>query len=455
MKRAMDMTSDRLFSKILAFSLPLLLTNLLQLCYNMADMVIVGRFSSVDGTVGAIGSTTSFLNLVFNFIFGIAAGATVVVAQAIGAQDKDAARDGVHTSLIMAVVLGVFALGIGELVCVPVLKAMNTVYLDMAVTYCRICFLGMPFMAVFNCAFGVMRAQGDTTRPLVILACSGFLNVVLNIVFVAGFGMDVDGVALATLTANILSAVAAMVCLARDTGICGFRFAHLRLHRGALKRVLAIGMPSGFQGVLFSASNLVVQSAVNSFGPATITATAIMANLEAFGYTAGNSVATASLTFAGQNIGAKNYRRILTVMSNSFAVGVVLSGLIGVVIYAFQQPLAGLYMNEMTTHREEVLRVLRIAMNCRVLFLPLCALMECSSFTLRGMGRSTLSMINSLVGAGGLRVVWILTLFAAFPTQGVLFASYPVTWGVTALVQFVCVRVTCRKLLEKQEKVTV
>ncbi len=446
-----------LFHKILAFSLPLVLTNLLQILYNMADMIVVGRFSAVEGAVGAIGSTTSLINLINNFIFGIGAGATVLVAQAFGAHDRRAASRGVHTSLIMGVALGLFSLCVGQALCRTVLVAMNTApeYLDMAVTYCRICFAGLPFVAVLNVALGILRAQGDTTRPLIILSAAGLLNVILNIVFVAGCGMDVDGVALATLIANIASAVAAMTFLHRDRGICGFRWRRLRLHTETAKRVLTIGVPSGLQGMLFSASNLVVQSAINLFGPATITAAAIATSLESFGYTAGNSVANAALTFTGQNIGAKNYRRILPVLYNSFAASILLSGIVALIIYLLQQPLAGLYMHEDAANRQDIFEALRIATTCRVLFIPICGLMECGAFSLRSMGHSTLSMVNSLLGAGGLRILWVLTLFAAFPNRWVLFINYPITWAVTAVVQYLCVRTACRRLIAQQEEETV
>ncbi len=454
MRRGVDMTSGGLFKKILFFSLPLILTNLLQIVYNMADMVVVGRFSSVDGAVGAIGSTTSFVSLMNNFVFGIGAGATVVVAQAIGARDKQAASRGVHTSVIVGVVLGVLSTVIGELLCRPLLLSLDTApeYMGMAVTYCRICFIGLPFVSVLNCVLGVMRAQGNTIRPLIILSAVGLFKMVLNIVLVAAFGMDVDGVAISTVVSNVLSAVAALVALTKDTGICAFRLSQLKPHMGTVKRLLAIGVPSGVQGMLFSAANLVVQVAVNSFGPAMITASSIATNLEAFSYTTGNSVSTAALTFAGQNAGAKNYRRIIPVLYNSFAVAALLSGVFSVALCVFQQPLAGLYMNASVTNRSEILQALKVVMALRVLFIPLCATMECGAFTLRGMGYSSLSMINSLVGAGLLRIVWIMTVFAAYPLDWVLFLNYPITWIITSAVQFFCVHVACRRKLAQSER---
>ncbi len=454
-RRSVDMTTGSLFRKILLFTVPLVLTNILQQLYNVADMVIVGRFSSVDGAVGAIGSTTSFHSLMLNLIIGLSVGATVVVSQAIGARDEEKARHGVHTSLVLGFLFGVGILIIAQVICRPMLVLINTEpqYMAMAEEYCRIFFMGVPFVAVLNCALGIMRAQGDTTRPLLILAGAGLLNVLLNIVFVAGCGMDVDGVALATLVANIVSTMAALICLVRDRGICRLRMKALRIHRATAKRVLLVGVPSGVQGMLFSSSNMIIQSAVNGFGPAAITAAAIATNLQAFGYTAGNSAAQASMTFTGQNTGAKNYRRIPSVVHNSMLVGVLLSGVIAVALYLFQEPLAGLYMNEATENREEILAVLRPIATAQVLTVPLCGLMECGALALRGMGYSTLSMINSLVGSCLLRIVWVYTVFAAFPSVIVLYINYPLTWSITAAAQYIFVRQKCRKLIAASERV--
>ena len=452
--RGMDMTSGSIFRKILIFALPLVLTNLLQMLYNVADMIVVGRFSPVDGAVGAIGCTMSFVNLINNFIFGLSMGATVTVAQAIGAGDRQATRRGVHTSLTMGGILGLICLGLGQVLCRPMLQLLDTApeYLAMSELYCRICFAGLPFVAILNCALGIMRAQGDATRPLIILSGAGVLNVTFNVLFVAGFGMDVDGVALATMIANIVSAVAALVCLMRDNGACRVCIRELRIHGATMRKVLGVGVPSGVQGMLFNVANMIVQSAVNSFGPATITAAAIATNLEGFIYTTGNAVANAAMTFTGQNIGARKYRRLMPILLNSYLVTLLLAGTVAVVMFILLEPLAGLYMNEATQHRDAIFEVLRVAAIYRLLFMPLCGLMECGSLTLRGMGRSALSMINSLFGACVLRLVWIYTVFAAFHEEWVLFLNYPVTWTVTAAIQFVCVWWATRNLIRRQER---
>lgn len=455
--RGMDMTTGPLFHKMLVFALPLVLTNLLQMLYNVADMIVVGRFSPVDGAVGAIGCTASFISLITNFILGLSTGATVVVAQAIGAHDRNGVRHGVHTSLTIGVLLGVVCLGIGQALCRPMLVMLDTApeYLAMSEKYCRICFAGLPFVALLNCALGVMRAQGDATRPLLILAGAGLLNVTLNLLFVLAFGMDVDGVALATVTANVASAVIALVCLMRDRGMCRLRLRRLRIHRATALKVLAIGVPSGLQGALFSISNMIVQSAVNSFGPATITAASIEGNLHSFVYTAANAIANAAMTFTGQNMGARKYRRIVPILLNGYLIVLLLAGVLAAGMYTLLEPLAGLYMNEATNDREAILEVIRVAATCRMLFMPICGLMDCGAMTLRGMGRSATSMALSLIGACGLRVAWVYTVFALFHEQWVLFISYPISWTVTAAVLLACVWRVSRTLERKAEAATV
>lgn len=451
--RSMDMTSGPLFRKMLIFALPLVLTNLLQVLYNVADMIVVGRFSSVDGAVGAIGCTSSFITLLNNFIFGLSTGATVTVSQAIGARDHNGVRRAVHTSLMMGLIVGFVCLGLGQMFCRPVLGLLGTApeYMPLSEKYCRICFTGLPFIAVLNCALGVMRAQGDSTRPLVILSLAGVLNVGLNVLFVMVLGMDVDGVALATMIANVVSAVAALVCLARDNGICRFYVKELRIHPPTMGKVLGVGVPSGMQGILFTVSHMVVQTAVNSLGAATINAAAIASNFESFSYTTGNAVANAAMTFTGQNMGARKYRRLMPILLNSYLVTLLLSGAVSIVFYLLREPLAGLYMNEATLHREEILAVFQVAMTYRVLFQPICGLMDCGSLTLRGTGRSTLSMIISLVGACGLRVLWVWTVFNAVRQAWVLFVGFPISWVVTALAHFLCVWCVSRSLIRKAE----
>ena len=453
-RHGMDMTTGPIFQKMLVFALPLVLTNILQMLYNVADMIVVGRFSMADGAVGAIGCTGSFITLMNNFIFGLAAGATVIVSQAIGAGDRAATRRGVHTALMMGVYIGFACLLLGQLICTPMLNLLNTPseYMEMAVKYCRICFIGLPFVAILNCALGVMRAQGDSTRPLVILSLSGVLNVAFNLVFVLVLKMDVDGVALATMLANVISAAAAMVCLAREDGDCRFNIKELRVDPATMRRVLAVGVPSGVQGMLFNISNMIIQSGVNSLGLVVVTASSIEISLHSFIYTAGSAVATAAMTVAGQNYGARNYRRILPSLYNGYFIVLLIGGALVAVTYTFLDPLAALYMNEATSHRAEIVDMVREVAFFRMLFMPLAGLMDTGAMALRGLGRSTTSMMISLICACVLRIAWIYTVFVLVREPWALFISYPITWVLGGVVQFIGVWTVTKKLIRAAEQ---
>ena len=442
------MTTGPIFQKMLIFVLPMMMTNLLQKLYNVADMIMVGQFSSVEGTVGAIGCTSAFITLIRNFMIGLSVGTSVIVSQSIGAGDREATRRGVHSSLVMGVLIGVGSMIIGQVLCRPVLTLMGTgpEFMEMAVTYTRIRFVGLPFTAVLNCSLGIMRAQGDSTRPLFILSMSGILNVALNAVFVILLGMDVDGVAYATLISVVASTVVAVACLVRDRGVCHVSFKDLRIHPATLRSVLAVGVPSGLQGMLFNISNMTIQSAINSLGAEFVSAASIETNLYGFVFIAGEATSSAAMTFAGQNLGAKKYNRIMPSLFNSYLIVLMIGGSLAALMFTFLDPLAGLYMNEATSNREVVLSAIRLIASFRMLFIPLCGLMDCGALMLRGLGRSTLSMVISLIGACGLRIVWVYTAFAVVPEPWVLFLSYPLSWVLTGVAQFVCVWATTRKL---------
>lgn len=446
--KELNMTEGAVFSKIIVFSLPLIVTNLLQTLYNAADMMVVGRFSTVEGAVGAIGATSSLTAVFMNLIMGASTGATVVVANAIGAKDKDRTERAVHTSIIIALICGFAGMLIGVTLCKPILVLMKSdpALIDMSVTYCRIFFLGVPFTTVLNYAVAVLRAKGDTTTPLIILACSGILNVVLNIVFILLLGMDVDGVAIATVIANICSMLAVMIILMRDTGWCRFSFSKLRMCTASARRIVSIGIPAGIQGTLFSTSNVFIQSAVNGFGAAVVTGNSIGTNLEGFIYTATNSIAQAALTFTGQNMGAGKPERIRKIKWSSYLAGVLVAAVFCVTLCTFRDFFAGLYINEGSGNRAEILAAVEQKFLYMIVPYFLVPLMEVGANLVRGMGKSILPMIVSLLGSCLFRIVWIFTVFAAFPELWVLYISMPISWAITASVHFICVTLLQRKL---------
>ncbi len=444
------MTEGPIFSKILLFSIPLILTNLLQTLYNATDMMVVGRFSSVNGAVGAIGATSSLGNIFTNLIMGASTGATVAVANALGAKDRERTERAVHTSIIIALICGIIGMLAGILLCKPLLILMRSdpELLDLSVTYIRIFFMGIPFTTVLNYAVAILRAKGDTTTPLIILALSGALNVLLNIFFVFFCGMNVDGVAIATVISNIASMVAVITILMRDKGWCKLSPGKLRLCPSAAKRIVSIGIPAGIQGTLFSLSNVFIQSAVNGFGAAVVTGNSIGTNLETFVYTATNSVSQAALTFTGQNVGAGKTKRIKKVCFGSYAAGILVGVLFSTVLCSFSDFFAGLYMSADAVSRDVILDTVR--QKALIMITPyfMVAMMETGGNIVRGMGRSILPMIVSLLGSCLFRITWIFTVFAVFPYLWVLYISLPLSWAITSGVHMICIAMIHRKLIK-------
>ena len=446
-----NMIDGSVFSKILRFSLPLVLTNLLQVLFNVADMVVVGRFSSVDGAVGAVGATTALVALFNHMVFGASVGATVAVSNAVGSRDREESERAVHTSLLIGLICGLIGAAVGVFSCRTVLVWMDSdpALLAMSATYCRIYFAGMPFVAVLNYAVAVLRAKGDTTTPLIILAGAGVLNVILNIVFVAGFGMNVDGVALATVISNAAAMVAVMIVLSRDRSWCRFSFRKLRIDGRIARRVMGIGLPAGLQGALFAISNMFIQQAVNGFGVAVITGISIASNLEGFAYVAEQAVATAALTFTGQNIGARRYDRLGRVARDSYFANILICGAVSVGIFLLREVLARMYMNDVTADTALILDTVTRCSCFRLLPCVLCGFMEVGSALTRGLGRSTLSMVITLLGSCAFRVVWIQTVFAAYPKDWVLYIVMPISWAITALAHLICGTVLRRRFLRE------
>ncbi len=445
--REINMTEGSVFPKILLFSIPLIMTNLLQTLYNAADMIVVGKFSTVEGAVGAIGATSSLTSVFMNLIMGASTGATVVVANAIGARDRERTERAVHTSIIIAAICGTAGMIIGVTLCEPILKLMRSdpALIDMSVLYCRVFFMGVPFTTVLNYAIAILRAKGNTTTPLIILACSGLLNVILNIVFILFLGMDVDGVALATVISNVCSMAVVMLILMRDSGWCRFSFKKLRICSYSAARIVTIGFPAGIQGTLFSISNVFIQSAVNSFGAAVVTGNSIGTNLETFVYTATNSIAQAALTFTGQNVGAGKPERIKRVARSSYLAGVMTAVILCTVLCAFRDFFAGLYINSESGNRAEILAA--VEQKFRFMITPyfLVSMMEVGANLVRGMGKSILPMVVSLIGSCLFRITWTYTVFALVPELWILYISMPISWFITATVHFISLVIILKK----------
>ncbi len=452
-------TDGSIFDKLLYFVLPIMATNLLQMFYNAADMMVVSA-SSETNAVGAIGTTTSFVHLVVNLFIGFSVGANVVVARSIGANDKDGAQNAVHTALLMAVMFGVGGGVIGFSVSEAVLSAMGNTgnLLQLAVTYTHIYFLGVPFLALTNYLSAIFRAKGDAKTPLVILALSGVANVVLNLFFVLVLGMSVEGVALATAVANVLSFALMLWKLAKDEDMTTFSFRCLRLNRGAFGEIVRIGLPAGIQGALFSISNILIQSSIVSVNNASVpvgtkyqpivNGNAASANLEGFVYTAMNAVHQGAVTFTGQNMGAEKPERVKPILYNCFLITMMIGVTLAAAVMIFKTPLLSLYgVKKGAEGSLERLAYdaanLRLWMICAPYFL--CGLMDDCSGVLRGLGKSLFSMAVTLVGTCLLRVAWLLIAFPLNPTLEMIFICYPVTWVLTGLVSFVVIQALMKK----------
>ena len=428
-----DMTSGPLLGKILLFSIPLMLSGILQLLFNAADIIVVGRFAG-SGALAAVGSTSSLINLLINVFVGLSVGVNVLVARYYGARkDKDVSET-VHTAVTTSIVSGFILVVLGILLANPLLRLMGTPedVLSQSVLYMRIYFLGMPVLMVYNFGAAILRAIGDTRRPLYFLFASGVVNVCLNLFFVVVLGMGVDGVAWATVISEHISAFLVLRSLMSAPGALKLDLKQLRIHPRKLKRIVKIGLPAGMQGAIFSISNVLIQSSVNSFGSIAMAGNTASSNIEGFVYTAMNAVYQTNLSFTSQNLGGRKYSRINKIMY--ICLGVVTAVAAG-------DGLLHIYSSD-----PEVLHygMLRLEIICTTYFL--CGIMDCMVGSLRGLGYSIIPMFVSLTGACGFRVLWVFTVFAAYRSLDVLYLSYPVSWAITAIAHMVTFHKIRRKI---------
>ena len=440
-KNEINMLEGPLLGKVFLFALPLMITNLLQVLYSAADMVIAGM-SGVDGAIGAIGTCGAMINFILNIFSGFAIGTNVVVARNIGRGDREATQRSVHTSLVMAALFGAICTGVGLLVSRPILKLLGDEghVLELATLYTRIYFCGAPFLAISNYMIAILRAKGDTRTPLFILTGTGALNVCMNLFFVLVLRRSVDGVAYATVIANAMNVVLLGIVLLRDSGWCRMELKKLRIDGSAMKEIIRDGLPAGIQGALFSLSNMLIQSTIIGLnnaacpgGSSIIDGNAAATNPEGFAYVATNSVYQASVTFTSQHHGARKYKRIGTVMRCCYFVTAMVAFAAAAILLLLRRPLLGLYIQS-----GDPLALETAYTRFYVMVAPyvLLAFMEVGSGVLRGLGKSTLSTVISLIGSCVLRLVWIYLIFPLNPTLWMVYLSYPITWGLTAATHF-------------------
>ncbi len=465
LKGTINMTEGPLFGKILVFALPLILTNLLQTFYNAADMMIASMSSEPDA-VGAIGITGAFINLVLNVFMGFATGANVMVAKYLGAKEDEKTSRTAHTAIVMSLIFGLTSALLGQIISRPVLSLMGAQgkLLDLATTYTRIYFLGVPFTSLANYLISIFRAKGDTRTPLFVLSATGVLNVGLNLFFVLVCGMSVEGVAIATSIANLASAVILLLRLSKEEGPCRFSIKKLCCDRVAFRDILKIGLPAGIQGSLFSLSNMLIQSSVlrmneilcppnSSFDPV-VNGNAAAANLEGFLYTAQNSVYQAAITFTSQNAGAKKYKRIYRIMGCCYLIGACIVLPFSNAMFLLRDPLLALYgVKAAAAGTLEQIAYTTAVTRMRLTYIPYTVIvfMEVGCGIVRGLGKSVSSTIISLIGACAFRIAWVMLVFNKFPSLEILYTSYPISWAITGAVFLVYSLITIRKLIKKQD----
>ena len=460
------MTEGPLFGKIFLFAVPLIITNLLQMLYNAADMMVVSLSSEPDA-VGAIGMTGAFINLVLNVFVGFSTGANVMVAKYLGAKDDENASRTTHTAIVMSVIFGVASAVIGLFISRPILSLMGArgKLLDLATTYTLIYFCGVPFVSVANYFISIFRAKGDTRTPLYILSITGILNVGLNLFFVLVCGLSVEGVALATSIANVVSVIFLALKLSRDDGPCRFSFKKLCFDKKAFGDILRIGLPAGVQGSLFSISNMLIQSSIlrmntilapaqSGFEPV-VNGNAAAANLEGFAYTAQNTIYQAAITFTSQNAGAKKHKRIYRIMGCCYLLGACVATTFALTMFFLREPLLALYgIREAAAGTLEQIAFNTAVTRMTFIFVPyiVISLMEVGCGIVRGLGKSISSTIISLLGACVFRVVWILFVFNNFPSLEIIYISYPISWVLTGAVFFIYSLTVLRKIIKKQNQ---
>ena len=441
-KEKLTLTEGPIFTRLLTYVLPIILTGVLQVAYNMADNIVVGRYSGDPNALGAVGSTATFANLIVNILIAFGSGAGVVVAQFYGAKnDREVSRT-VHTTMALSVVGGLGLMVLSFVLAIPILNFMGTqeVFFDGALLYMRILCIGIPASSIYNFGASVLRSVGDSKTSLYVLSVSGIVNVGLNLLFVCVFGMAVDGVALATVVSQYISAISVVVVLMKRRGTSyHLSLKKLCLEKRLIKRIMRIGIPIAIQTTLFSISNMIIMIAVNTFPPAVVSAKTIAYNIEGVTYTSMNSYQTASMTFVGQNFGAQKYRRINKIAIYSTLQVAALGILISQIEIFFGAELANMYIEPGDPSKAAIVEAVLDIFNIMLATYFLCGIMETLSGVLKGLGYSTISMIACLIGLA-VRVFWLLVVTPTerFHTIFGLFVAYTISWLVTIAMLLIC-----------------
>lgn len=441
MKKDIDMINGRLFPQMMRFALPIILSSVLQTLYNAADSVIVGR-SDVSNALGAVGSAGPIINIILNLFMGLAVGTNVIVARYWGAGDKTLVKKTSDTAIIIGFVSGIATAILGIFVARPIaeLVKIDSEIMDMTVLYLRIYFCGLPFIALYNFAAATMRGMGNTKGPMLCLIVSGAINVLFNIIFVIGCGMDVDGVALATVISQIVAAVM-IICMLKKSEI-GVDFRNLKFEKKILKYTVQIGVPAGIQGMTFAISNTLIISAVNSFGAAAASANTIAGQVDSIIYVVINAITQTVITFTSQNIGAKKPERLNGVFINGLIISTSMSFILSMIAYVLKDMIIDVF----APGELEVKQFALIKFQYVILPYFTVALMEIPTGMLRGMNKTLISMAMCILGVCGFRILWLLLIFPMQNTLQCIYVSYPVSWVATGTINIIAYLIAKKKL---------
>ena len=448
-----NMIEGALLPKVLRFSLPLAATGVLQLLFNAADVIVVGKFAGATA-LAAVGATTALINLLVNAFMGISVGVNILVARYLGCREDERVRACVHTAFALSLLLGLVVMAAGLTLSTPMLELMKTPkdVLPLSSLYLRIYFLGIPGTIMYNFGAALLRAFGDTKRPMLFLTVSGIVNACLNLFFVIVCGMSVDGVATATVISQYISLFLVVRCLRRSEGLSHLELKSIRLDREESLRMIQIGLPAGLQSTLFSIANVLIQSSVNSFGASVVAANTAAASIEGFVYTAMNSVFHAAITFTSQNLGARRYDRIWKIFWNCQLTVMLIGVPLCVLSTVFGPQLLSIYVSADDPARDAVIAMGMIRTYYVTTPYFLCGIMEVCCGMVRGLGKSWLPMVVTIFGACVMRIVWIYTIFAWKHTLPALYVSYPISWVITAAMHVVCFVYFWKRIRRKLEQ---
>ena len=452
--KSFDMCEGPLLKNLILYTIPIILTGVLQLLFNAADLAIVGQYCG-ELSVAAVGATGAIINLIVNLFIGLSVGAGVTVAHALGSGRDEDVRRTVHTAIPTALISGIILTVVGISGSHYFLGLMGTPsdVIELSATYMRIYFCGITSGMIYNFGSAILRAAGDTKSPLYYLTIAGIINVILNIVFVRFFNMDVAGVALATTISQTFSAVMIIIALTRRTDNCRLYPRKIKIYRQQLLRIIRIGFPAGIQGSLFSISNVIIQSSVNSFGSVVLSGNSAAQNIEGFVYTIMNSFHQTALNFTGQNYGAGKYERLKKIMIICLLL-VFGAGLTsGLTVYLLGEPLLSIYIPD--SPEAISYGLIRLSYICIPYFI--CGLMDVATGLIRGLGSSLLPMIITVVGVCGMRISWIYTVFRIpeYHTLESLYISYTISWTLTFIAEIIVFFVIYRRITKSAKAAAV